>query len=156
MGWVSLRLFFSCAGSFLSSPHFHFFSTMLLLSFILTITLPLIGLAFSISSSSQQGSTLSVSSSEAPLLGRPICSYDTITINPSGNNDEDSTSAGPPRQLVSIEDLTPAIQSLLTSSNMRHGVIHVISKHTTTAITINEYEITKRHGQLLFEHLSTR
>jgi thiamine phosphate synthase YjbQ (UPF0047 family) len=23
---------------------------------------------------------------------------------------------------------------------MRHGVIHVISKHTTTAITINEYE----------------
>ena len=125
-------------------PTFIFFSTMLLLSFILTITLPLIGLAFSISSSSQQGSTLSVSSSEAPLLGRPICSYDTITINPSGNNDEDSTSAGPPRQLVSIEDLTPAIQSLLTSSNMRHGVIHVISKHTTTVITINEYETRLR------------
>ena len=56
----------------------------------------------------------------------------------------DSTSAGPPRQLVSIEDLTPAIQSLLTSSNMRHGVIHVISKHTTTAITINEYETRLR------------
>lgn len=117
---------------------------LLLLSYFIltTITLPLIGLAFSISSSLEQGSTFSASSSEAPLLGRPICICHTITINPSRNADEDSTAAGRPlpRQEVSVEDLTPTIQSLLTSSYMRHGVIHVISKHTTTAITINEYE----------------
>lgn len=123
---------------------------MLLLSLILIIIRPLIGLAFSISSSQEGSTSFSVSSSsqlDNPLLGRQICSYHTITINPSGN-DEDTAAAnatGPPRQQVSIEDLTPTILSLLKSSNMRHGVIHVISKHTTTAITINEYE--SRLGQ---------
>lgn len=74
------------------------------------------------------------SSSDGPL-GKPICTYKQITIQPSGMNANE-----PPRQAVSVEDLTPAIKSFLESSNMRNGVVHVISRHTTTAITINEYE----------------
>lgn len=46
----------------------------------------------------------------------------------------------PPRQAVSVEDLTPHIQSFLSSSGMRSGVVHVLSRHTTTAVTINERE----------------
>jgi thiamine phosphate synthase YjbQ (UPF0047 family) len=45
-----------------------------------------------------------------------------------------------PHQAVSIEDLTHEINAFLKSSGMRNGVIHVISRHTTTAITINERE----------------
>ena len=68
-------------------------------------------------------------------LGKPICVYKTITIKPTGMN-----SGEQPRQAVSVEDLTPYIRAFLLSSNMRNGVIHVISRHTTTAITINERE----------------
>lgn len=41
---------------------------------------------------------------------------------------------------MSVEDLTPQLKSLLSSSGMRNGVVNVISRHTTTAITINEQE----------------
>lgn len=76
----------------------------------------------------------------------PLCIYQTITIQPAGMNafagesinsdDEDDS----PRQAVSVEDLTPRLKSFLISSGMQNGVIHVISRHTTTAITINERE----------------
>ncbi|KAL3803507.1 hypothetical protein HJC23_014055 [Cyclotella cryptica] len=76
----------------------------------------------------------SSSASDTPL-GKPICMYKTITIQPTGMNAGEQ-----PRQAVSVEDLTPDILAFLSSSNMRNGVIHVISRHTTTAITINERE----------------
>lgn len=72
--------------------------------------------------------------SDTPI-GKPICIYKTITIEPTGMNAGEQ-----PRQAVSVEDLTPDIRTFLSSSNMRNGVIHVISRHTTTAITINERE----------------
>jgi len=68
-------------------------------------------------------------------FGKPICAYQTVTIRPSGMNDGE-----PPRQAVSVEDLTPHLESFLSSNGMRNGVVHVLSRHTTTAITINEYE----------------
>eukprot|EP00970_Alexandrium_tamarense_P007320 scaffold1332_cov197-Alexandrium_tamarense.AAC.10 len=68
-------------------------------------------------------------------LGKPICTYKTITIRPSGMNAGEQ-----PRQAVSVEDLTPQINSFLKESKMRSGVMHVVSRHTTTAITINERE----------------
>ncbi|KAL3781283.1 hypothetical protein ACHAWO_001620 [Cyclotella atomus] len=74
-------------------------------------------------------------SSSTDTLGKPICIYKQITIQPSGMNECEQ-----PRQAVSVEDLTPSIKSFLASSNMHNGVIHVISRHTTTAITINERE----------------
>jgi len=66
------------------------------------------------------------------VLGTPICEYHQVTVP--------SSQEGPPRQLISVEDLTPSITDLLTSSEMKNGVIHIISRHTTTAITINERE----------------
>ena len=45
-----------------------------------------------------------------------------------------------PRQAVSVEDLTPHLKSYIESSGMKNGVLTVISRHTTTALTINEFE----------------
>lgn len=75
------------------------------------------------------------SSGPSLFLGKPICAYHAITI-PSARMSE----GGIPRQDVSVEDLTPILRSLLSTSGMRNGVVHVISRHTTTAITINERE----------------
>lgn len=47
---------------------------------------------------------------------------------------------GPPRQDISVEDLTSTLNDLLKASGMQQGIIAVISRHTTTAITINERE----------------
>lgn len=76
------------------------------------------------SSSSLRATTL--------LLGDPICDYHQVTIQ--------TTQEGPPRQAISVEDLTPTIVELLEQSGMKHGVVNIISRHTTTAITINERE----------------
>jgi len=71
----------------------------------------------------------------AATLGKPICIYKTITIQPTGVNKNVQ-----PQQAVSVEDLTPHIKSFLSSSDMHSGTVTVISRHTTTAITINERE----------------
>ncbi|CAJ1967865.1 unnamed protein product [Cylindrotheca closterium] len=65
-------------------------------------------------------------------LNDPICDYQQVTIPTS--------QSGPPRQKISVEDLTPTIRAMLKESNMQQGVINVVSQHTTTAITINERE----------------
>lgn len=71
-------------------------------------------------------------SSTRTALGSPICDYHQVTIPTSQD--------GPPRQRISVEDLTPTLNDLLSDSGMKNGVINVISRHTTTAITINERE----------------
>lgn len=65
-------------------------------------------------------------------LGAPICEYHHVLIATSQE--------GPPRQTISVEDLTPKLLELLTKSGMKHGVVNVISRHTTTAVCINERE----------------
>jgi thiamine phosphate synthase YjbQ (UPF0047 family) len=65
-------------------------------------------------------------------LGSPVCEYHQVSVPTS--------QSGPPRQAISAEDLTPIINDLLSCSGMKNGVVHVISRHTTTAITINERE----------------
>ena len=65
-------------------------------------------------------------------LGDPICDYHQVTIPTS--------QPGPPRQTISVEDLTPKLVQLLEESGMKNGVVNVISRHTTTAICINELE----------------
>lgn len=62
----------------------------------------------------------------------PICEYHQVDIPTS--------QSGPPTQAISVEDLTPVLVDLLDSSGMTNGVVNVISRHTTTAITINERE----------------
>ena len=61
--------------------------------------------------------------------------YKTITITPSGMNEGEL-----PRQAVSVEDLTPHLNAFIESCGLRNGILTVISRHTTTAITINELE----------------
>ena len=41
---------------------------------------------------------------------------------------------------MAVEDLTDVLYDLLQASGMQQGVVHVLSRHTTTAITINERE----------------
>ena len=65
-------------------------------------------------------------------LGEPICEYHQLSVPTS--------QPGPPCQKISVEDLTPSINQLLNESGMMNGVVNVISRHTTTAITINERE----------------
>lgn len=85
------------------------------------------------SSPSSAAAAASPSSSSTPTnLGAPVCEYHQVDVK--------TTHSGPPRQAVSVEDLTPAVKELLSRSGMRNGVVNVISRHTTTAITINERE----------------
>ena len=80
-------------------------------------------------------------------LGEPVCEYHQLSIPTS--------QPGPPSQKISVEDLTPPIDELLSKSGMKNGVVNVISRHTTTAITINEREsrlardIEKTHLSLI-------
>lgn len=72
------------------------------------------------------------SGGQGALLGPPLSEYHQVTIP--------TTKEGPPRQSISVEDLTPTLRTLLRESKMKNGVLTVISRHTTTAITINERE----------------
>jgi thiamine phosphate synthase YjbQ (UPF0047 family) len=65
-------------------------------------------------------------------LGQQVCQYHQVTIPTSHD--------GPPRQRISVEDLTPTINELLKSSGLAQGTVTIISRHTTTSITINERE----------------
>mmetsp|Transcript_205 Transcript_205/g.596 ORF Transcript_205/g.596 Transcript_205/m.596 type:complete len:320 (+) Transcript_205:170-1129(+) len=73
------------------------------------------------------------SSSPNPSLGAPICVYHQVGVSSSEKNPV-------PRQAISVEDLTPILQTLLEESGMVNGLLTVISRHTTTSITINEWE----------------
>ncbi|OLP18003.1 secondary thiamine-phosphate synthase enzyme [Leptolyngbya sp. 'hensonii'] len=41
---------------------------------------------------------------------------------------------------ISIHNITPAIQDLITASSIQNGQALIFSRHTTTALTINENE----------------
>jgi thiamine phosphate synthase YjbQ (UPF0047 family) len=79
----------------------------------------------------------------------PVCEYHQITIPSSSLSSSSSSSLNYstttvgellPLQEILVHDLTRNIQTLLDQSNMTAGTITVISRHTTTAIVINEYE----------------
>lgn len=65
-------------------------------------------------------------------LTTPVCMYKEHVVKTSKK--------GPPAQDITVEDLTPSIEALVKSSGVREGTVTVISRHTTTAITINEWE----------------
>jgi thiamine phosphate synthase YjbQ (UPF0047 family) len=45
-----------------------------------------------------------------------------------------------PTQEVSLHDITPQVRELVRKAGIVHGTVNLISQHTTTALTINEYE----------------
>jgi len=69
--------------------------------------------------------------SNMPLM-MPVCVYTEHLVQTSKH--------GPPAQDITVEDLTPAIKELVASSGVRQGTVTVVSRHTTTAVTINEWE----------------
>lgn len=70
--------------------------------------------------------------SQAVATTESICVYHEIEIPTSDPR--------PPSQIISVEDLTPSLERLLEMSGMKSGLITIISRHTTTSITINEWE----------------
>ena len=76
---------------------------------------------------------ISASASAAPTsLGEPVCIYEELVVPTS--------SSGPPSQEITVEDLTPHLHAAIAKSGVRDGTAVVISRHTTTGITINEWE----------------
>lgn len=78
-------------------------------------------------------STETTSTTESKPLGAPVCVYHQVDVPSSEENPV-------PRQAISVEDLTPTLQKLLEESGMQDGLLTVISRHTTTSLTINEWE----------------
>ena len=76
-------------------------------------------------------------SCECALLGRllprrRVVDYTTVNIA--------APSPGPPAQQITVVDLMPAITERIAKSGLRDGSVLVVSRHTTTAVTINEWE----------------
>lgn len=62
-----------------------------------------------------------------------MCCKHEIVVVPTSKN-------GPPRQEVSVEDVTGIVAKFVEDSGLQEGFVTIMSKHTTTGITINEYE----------------
>ena len=62
----------------------------------------------------------------------PVVAYSQVTIA--------SPAPGPPTQQITVVDLMPYLRDALAASGLRDGSVNVISRHTTTCITINEWE----------------
>jgi thiamine phosphate synthase YjbQ (UPF0047 family) len=45
-----------------------------------------------------------------------------------------------PAQVISLHDITPQVEALVAKHGIVDGTVHLISQHTTTALTINECE----------------
>jgi hypothetical protein len=62
--------------------------------------------------------SLAVASSSSSLsaLGDPVCDYHQVNILTS--------QSGPPRQAISVEDLTPTLTKMLEESGMKQGKFH--------------------------------
>lgn len=90
----------------------------------------IVTVAFSSSISKRQPNI--IKSHHVNEYSKQICSYYEVKIP--------TTATGPPRQAISVEDLTPTVRSLLVESGLKNGSINIISRHTTTAVTINERE----------------
>lgn len=77
-----------------------------------------------------------IPSAQTPLnvLGNPICEYHELSV-------PTKKSAHPlDAPTITVQDLTPSVRQLLQQSGLKQGTVTVISRHTTTAITINESE----------------
>lgn len=108
----------------------------------LVVTLFLVVLSVSSLSTVPNGkatTSIKATTTQPTSLGSPVCIYHQVDIPTT------AAQHGPPRQAVSVEDLTPILLELLQDSKLQHGTITVLSRHTTTAITINEWESRLAH-----------
>lgn len=68
------------------------------------------------------------------VLGVPICEYHELSVPTKKSAHELEAPS------ITVQDLTPSVRQLLHQSGLKQGIVTVISRHTTTAITINESE----------------
>ena len=61
-----------------------------------------------------------------------VANYQVLTIP--------TPQPGAPRQIVTVVDLMPLLRQALHASKLKHGAMHLVSLHTTTALTVNEWE----------------
>ena len=52
----------------------------------------------------------------------------------------DAPAPGPPVQQITVTDLMPYLSEAIRRTGIRDGTVTLLSKHTTTSITINEWE----------------
>ena len=76
--------------------------------------------------------TSSILASTSSTIWTPVVLYEEHVV--------ESSKSGPPTQDITVEDLTPAINELVQSSGVQEGTVTVVSRHTTTAVAINEWE----------------
>lgn len=91
-----------------------------------------------------------ISTAQSSSLTRPICEYHILTIPcpeslqadrpTSSTTTATTTSPAQPLQEIHVTDITPAIHNLLQQTGMQQGLVTVTSRHTTTGMTVNEYE----------------
>ena len=65
--------------------------------------------------------------------------YRTIEVA-TGTHEADAPVPSLPTQEISLHDITPAVREFIAETGVRQGTLNLISRHTTTAITINEME----------------
>jgi len=65
---------------------------------------------------------------------------DRSTNNNSSNDVDDDDSILVPRQEISIHDVTESVRAAVHASGVSQGVVHLLSKHTTVGLMINESE----------------
>mmetsp|Transcript_1838 Transcript_1838/g.5496 ORF Transcript_1838/g.5496 Transcript_1838/m.5496 type:complete len:210 (+) Transcript_1838:55-684(+) len=75
---------------------------------------------------------LSAAAGLSPADRRMVCVYKEVHVAASAE--------GPPKQEISVTDLTPHVSAFLAETGLEDGCVNVISRHTTTAVTINESE----------------
>jgi len=63
---------------------------------------------------------------------QPVAHYEQVSIP--------SPADGPPAQEITVVDLMPHLRRVLADSRLHDGSVNIISRHTTTGITINEWE----------------
>ena len=67
-----------------------------------------------------------------------VAHYEDIvveTVGPSGGVAKHAKPGG-----IALYDITPQVRSILDKTGVKEGVVNVVSRHTTTALTINECE----------------
>lgn len=77
----------------------------------------------------------SASAGATVAQGQSVYVYETLTVR-TGPGEGVLT----PAQEVSLHDITPQIDALVRTHGIVAGTANLISRHTTTALTINEYE----------------
>ena len=74
-----------------------------------------------------------------------ICHHPSISSNFANNTElhyvyKTEIMKVPTDSFFKVVDITPKIREFITKAGIKEGTAHILARHTTTAITINEFE----------------